>query len=64
MGVVRTHVMVNDAQRFVAALIRMAAASGVLSVLHWVMLPLLLLAVLPAGVGAVLTARVDSEMHY
>ncbi len=64
MGVVRTHVMVNDAQRFVAALIRMAAASGVLSVLHWVMLPLLLLAVLPAGVGAVLTARVDYEMHY
>lgn len=52
MGVVRTHVMVNDAQRFVAALIRMVAASGVLSVLHWAMLPLLLLAVLPSGVGA------------
>ncbi|WP_405591907.1 ATP-binding cassette domain-containing protein [Streptomyces sp. NBC_01092] len=64
MGVVRTHVMVNDAQRFVAALIRMVAASGVLSVLHWAMLPLLLLAVLPAGVGAVLSARVDYEMHY
>lgn len=64
MGVVRTHVMVNDAQRFMAALIRMVAASGVLSVLHWAMLPLLLLAVLPAGVGAVLSARVDYEMHY
>ncbi|MEV5607271.1 ABC transporter ATP-binding protein [Streptomyces sp. NPDC052225] len=64
MGVVRTHVMVNDAQRFVAALIRMLAASSVLAVLHWLMLPLLLLAVLPAGAGAVLTARVDYEMHY
>ncbi|WP_411059813.1 ATP-binding cassette domain-containing protein [Streptomyces sp. E11-3] len=64
MGVVRTHVMVTDAQRFVAALIRMVAAGGVLSVLHWAMLPLLLLAVLPAGVGAVLTARIDYEMHY
>ncbi|WP_031223716.1 ATP-binding cassette domain-containing protein [Streptomyces roseochromogenus] len=64
MGVIRTHVMVNDAQRFVSALIRMVAASGVLSTLHWAMLPLLILAVLPAGVGAVLSARVDYEMHY
>lgn len=64
MGVTRTHVMVNDAQRFMAALIRMVAASGILSVLHWAMLPLLLLAVVPAGVGALLTARVDYEMHY
>ncbi|TGB15410.1 ATP-binding cassette domain-containing protein [Streptomyces sp. MZ04] len=64
MGVIRTHVMVNDAQRFMSALIRMIAASGVLSALHWSMLPLLLLAVLPAGIGAVLSARVDYEMHY
>lgn len=64
MGVARTYVMVTDAQRFMAALIRMVAASGVLSALHWAMLPLLFLAVLPAGLGAVLTARVDYEMHY
>lgn len=64
MGVLRTHVMVNDAQRFMAALIRMIAASGMLSALHWAMLPLLILAVLPAGVGALLSARVDYEMHY
>ncbi|UIX35559.1 ATP-binding cassette domain-containing protein [Streptomyces sp. GQFP] len=64
MGVVRTHVMVNDAQRFMSALIRMVAASGVLSVLHPLLVPLLVLAVLPAGVGAVLSARVDYEMHY
>ncbi|OKK08922.1 ABC transporter [Streptomyces sp. CB02400] len=64
MGVMRTHVMVMDAQRFMAALIRMVTAGGVLSVLNPLMLPLLLLAVAPAGVGAVLTARVDYEIHY
>lgn len=64
MGVIRTHVMVTDAQRLMSALIRMVTAGGVLSVLNVLMLPLLLLAVLPAGVGAVLTARVDYETHY
>ncbi|MGW1890608.1 ATP-binding cassette domain-containing protein [Streptomyces sp. NPDC002004] len=64
MGVIRTHVMVTDAQRFMSALIRMVTASGVLSVLNPMLLPLLLLAVLPAGIGAVLTARVDYEIHY
>ncbi|MFE8954531.1 ABC transporter ATP-binding protein [Streptomyces althioticus] len=64
MGVMRTHVMVTDAQRFMAALIRMVTACGVLSVLNPLMLPLLLLAVAPAGAGAVLTARVDYEIHY
>ncbi|MEV6106459.1 ATP-binding cassette domain-containing protein [Streptomyces sp. NPDC051940] len=64
MGVIRTHVMVHDAQRFLAALIRMVTASGVLSALHPLMLPLLVLAVLPAAVGAVLAARVDYGIHY
>jgi ABC-type multidrug transport system fused ATPase/permease subunit len=64
MGVIRTQVMVTDAQRFLSALIRMVTAGGVLSVLNVLMLPLLLLAVLPAGVGAVLTARVDYDIHY
>ncbi|MFJ6793737.1 ATP-binding cassette domain-containing protein [Streptomyces sp. NPDC091268] len=64
MGVVRTHVMVTDAQRFVSSLIRLVTAGSVLSLLNVMMLPLLLLAVLPAGIGAVLTARVDYEIHY
>ncbi|WP_431781897.1 ATP-binding cassette domain-containing protein [Streptomyces chumphonensis] len=64
MGVIRAQFMVADAQRFSSALIRMVTAAGVLSVLNVLMLPLLLLAVLPAGVGAVLTARVDYEIHY
>ncbi|WP_327111933.1 ATP-binding cassette domain-containing protein [Streptomyces sp. NBC_01341] len=64
VGVTRTRMMVQDAQRFMAAVVRMIAATGVITVLHWMMLPLLLLAVLPAGVGAVLSARVDYETHY
>ncbi|MFI7008223.1 ABC transporter ATP-binding protein [Streptomyces sp. NPDC050145] len=64
VGATRTRTMVQDAQRFLAALIRMAAAAGVVTALHSAMLPLLLLAVLPAGVGAVLSARVDYETHY
>ncbi|MEV5436854.1 ATP-binding cassette domain-containing protein [Streptomyces sp. NPDC052682] len=64
VGVTRTTMMVQDAQRFMAALIRMIAAAGVITALHWLMLPLLLLAVLPAGAGAVLSARVDYETHY
>ncbi|WP_432119742.1 ATP-binding cassette domain-containing protein [Streptomyces sp. bgisy032] len=64
VGVTRTRLMVQDAQRFLSALIRMIAASGVITALHPLMLPLLLLAVLPAGAGAVLSARVDYETHY
>ncbi|MFF9126297.1 ATP-binding cassette domain-containing protein [Streptomyces sp. NPDC014889] len=64
VGVTRTRFMIQDSQRFTAALIRMIAASGVITALHPLMLPLLLLAVVPAGVGAVLSARVDYETHY
>ncbi|WP_405579579.1 ATP-binding cassette domain-containing protein [Streptomyces sp. NBC_01190] len=64
MGVVRTQMTVQDARTFTAALVRMVAAGGVLTVLSPLMLPLLLLAVLPAGVGAVLAARVDYATHY
>ncbi|MFP8941850.1 ATP-binding cassette domain-containing protein [Streptomyces fenghuangensis] len=64
VGVTRTRLMVQDGQRFMAALIRMTAAGGVITALHPMMLPLLLLAVIPAGVGAVLSARVDYETHY
>jgi ATP-binding cassette subfamily B protein len=64
MGVIRGHVMVQDATRFTAAVVRMVSASGVLSVLHPLMLPLLLLAVVPAGVGAILHAKVQYETHY
>ncbi|MFD3514892.1 ABC transporter ATP-binding protein [Streptomyces sp. NPDC058657] len=64
VGVTRTRMMVQDAQRFMASLVRMIAAGGVITALQWMMLPLLLLAVIPAGLGAVLSARVDYETHY
>ncbi|MFH9863632.1 ATP-binding cassette domain-containing protein [Streptomyces sp. NPDC017202] len=64
IGVTRTRLMVQDAQRFMSALIRMIAAGGVVTALHPLMLPVLLLAVLPAGVGAVLSARVDYRTHF
>ncbi|PBC80908.1 ATP-binding cassette, subfamily B [Streptomyces sp. KS_16] len=64
IGTVRTATMVDDAQRLMAAVVRMVAAGGVITVLHWMMLPVLLLAVLPAGTGAILRARVDYETHY
>ncbi|MGP3922913.1 ATP-binding cassette domain-containing protein [Streptomyces sp. 8N616] len=64
VGVTRTNMMVKDAQRFMSALVRMIAAAGVLTVLHPLMLLLLFLAVLPAGVGAVMSAKVDYETHY
>ncbi|MGW7042268.1 NUDIX domain-containing protein [Streptomyces avermitilis] len=61
-GVTRTTTMVDDAQRFMAAAVRMVAAGGVITVLHWITLPALLLAVLPAGIGATLRARTDSAL--
>lgn len=64
MGVIRTHVMVADAQQLMSSLIKLVTACGVLSVLDWRLLPFLLLAVLPAGIGSVLTARVDYDIHY
>lgn len=64
IGVTRTRLMVQDAQRFMSALIRMIAAAGVITALHPLMLPVLVLAVLPAGVGAVLSARVDYRTHF
>lgn len=64
MGVVRSHIMIQDANRLTAAAIRLVTASGVLTVLHPLLLPLLLLAVVPAGIGAVLQARVTYETHY
>ncbi|MFK0159712.1 ATP-binding cassette domain-containing protein [Streptomyces sp. NPDC090493] len=64
MGVIRTHVMVADTQQLMSSLIQLITACGVLAVLDWRLLPFLLLAVLPAGVGSILTARVDYEIHY
>ncbi|MET7607535.1 NUDIX hydrolase [Streptomyces avermitilis] len=60
--VTRTTTMVDDAQRFMAAAVRRVATSGVITVLHWIMLPALRLTVLPAGIGEILRARTDSAL--
>ncbi|MFE9997258.1 NUDIX domain-containing protein [Streptomyces avermitilis] len=61
-GVTRTTTMVDDARRFMAAAVRMVAAGGVFTVLHWITLRALLLSVLPAGIGAPFRARTDSAL--
>lgn len=64
MGVLRTHVMVGDAQQLVASVVKLVTAGGVLSLIDPLLLPCLLLAVVPAGVGAsppVWTARSTSR---
>ncbi|MEU5425592.1 ABC transporter ATP-binding protein [Streptomyces olivoreticuli] len=63
-GVMRCERMLYDAQSFMAALIRLIAAFGVVTVLHPLMLPVLVLAVLPSGVGAVAEARIEHRTHY
>ncbi|MFI9203207.1 ABC transporter ATP-binding protein [Streptomyces sp. NPDC053048] len=63
-GVVRCDRMLYDAQAFMAALIRLVAAFGVLTVLHPLMLPVLVLAVVPSGTGAVMEARVEHRTHF
>ncbi|MFI1258238.1 ABC transporter ATP-binding protein [Streptomyces netropsis] len=63
-GAVRVDRMLYDAQLFMSSLIRLVAAGGVLTVLHPLMLPVLVLAVLPAGVGAVAEAKVEYQVHF
>nr|WP_240152203.1 ABC transporter ATP-binding protein [Streptomyces mobaraensis] len=63
-GVMRCERMLYDAQSFMAAFIRLVAAFGVVTVLHPLMLPVLLLAVLPSGIGAVAEAKIEYRTHY
>ncbi|GAA2132894.1 ABC transporter ATP-binding protein [Kitasatospora kazusensis] len=52
--------LLGDAQNILAAAVSLAAAAGVLTALHPLLLPFLLLASLPQGVAAVRSARI----HY
>ncbi|MGI5337695.1 ABC transporter ATP-binding protein [Streptomyces sp. CA-181903] len=64
MGVMRCERMLYDAQSFMAALIRLVAAFGVVTALHPLMFVVLVLAVVPSGVGAVAEARVEHTTHH
>ncbi|MCC3773812.1 ABC transporter ATP-binding protein [Streptomyces sp. UNOB3_S3] len=62
-GAVRYDRMVTDTQTFLGSLVRLVAAGGVLAGLHPLMLAVLMLAVLPSGVGTVLRAKIEYRTH-
>ncbi|MEU9123214.1 ABC transporter ATP-binding protein [Streptomyces sp. NPDC048506] len=63
-GVTRCDRMLYDAQAFIAALVRLVTAFGVVTALHPLMLPVLVLAVMPSGVGAVIEAKIEHRTNY
>lgn len=63
-GAEKTGDLVLDAQLLTSAAAQMAAAATVVTVLHPVMLPLLVLSVLPCAWGAVHGARIEHSAHH
>ncbi len=62
-GSARSSMLLQDALGFTGGLIDMVAVASVLSVVHPVLLPLLLLSVIPRGLGSVFAARLDYRLH-
>ncbi|MFD9333917.1 ATP-binding cassette domain-containing protein [Streptomyces sp. NPDC060028] len=62
-GSARSSMLLQDALGFTGGLIDMIAVASVLSVVHPVLLPLLLLSVIPRGLGSVYAARLDYTLH-
>ncbi|TGA99092.1 ATP-binding cassette domain-containing protein [Streptomyces sp. MZ04] len=63
-GAEATENLIGDAQALVSALGQLVAAASVLTLLHPVLLPLLLLAVVPKGAAAVTTARIQHRADH
>ncbi|MFD9302081.1 ATP-binding cassette domain-containing protein [Streptomyces sp. NPDC060048] len=63
IGAARSSLLVKDAMAFTNGLINLIAVAGVLAVVHPLLMPLLLLCVVPRGVGAVIAARLDHALH-
>ncbi|AZQ69923.1 MULTISPECIES: ABC transporter ATP-binding protein [Streptomyces] len=63
-GSLRCDRLIYDVQSFMSALIKLVAAFGVLTVLHPLMLPVLVLAVAPSGTGAMAEARIEHRTHH
>ncbi|QDQ09753.1 ABC transporter ATP-binding protein [Streptomyces spectabilis] len=63
-GAEATENLIGDAQALVSALGQLIAAASVLALLHPVLLPLLLLAVVPKGAAAVTTARIQHRADH
>ncbi|MDT0495231.1 ATP-binding cassette domain-containing protein [Streptomyces griseus] len=58
-GAEKTGDLITDTQVLTGAAAQLLAAAVVVSTLHWIMLPLLVLSVLPCGWGAVRGARIE-----
>ncbi|MFD7897239.1 ATP-binding cassette domain-containing protein [Streptomyces sp. NPDC059568] len=63
-GAEATENLIGDAQALVSALAQLVAAASVLTVLHPLLLPLLVLAVVPKGAAAVATARIQHRADH
>ncbi|QES39553.1 ABC transporter ATP-binding protein [Streptomyces venezuelae] len=63
-GAERTRDLILDAQLLTSAAAHLAAAATVVTVLHPVMLPLLILSVAPCAWGAVRSARLEHAAHH
>ncbi len=63
-GAEATGNLIGDAQAMVSALAQLIAAASVLTVLHPLLLPLLLLAVVPKGAAAIASARIQHRADY
>lgn len=63
-GAEATEDLIGDAQSLVSALAQLVAAASVLTVLHPLLLPLLLMAVVPKGAAAVSTARIQHRADF
>ncbi|MFD9631828.1 ATP-binding cassette domain-containing protein [Streptomyces violascens] len=63
-GAEATENLIGDAQALVSALAQLVAAASVLTVLHPLLLPLLVLAVVPKGTAAITTARIHHRADY
>ena len=63
-GAEATENLIGDTQALVAALGQLIAAASVLALLHPVLLPLLVLAVVPKGAAAVTTARIQHRADH
>ncbi|MFI1584708.1 ATP-binding cassette domain-containing protein [Embleya sp. NPDC020630] len=64
VGAERVRQLIVDAQQLTAVLAQLAAVATVLTVLHPVLLPLLLLAAAPRGLAAVRAARIEHRTEH
>ncbi|MEU8776930.1 ABC transporter ATP-binding protein [Streptomyces sp. NPDC048606] len=62
-GSARSAMLLQDALGLTGGLIDMVAVASVLTVVHPALLPLLLLSVVPRGLGSVYAARLDHRLH-